>query len=131
MNASLVLVLLMAVMYAAGVYVMLERSITRIVIGFVLVGNATNILLLLMSGRAGAAAFWQDGRSAEDMTDPLPQALVLTAIVIGLALACLGIAVALALGAAGGADADAGTDGQATAETLGQGDDVGLHALSL
>jgi multisubunit Na+/H+ antiporter MnhC subunit len=86
MNASLVLVLLMAVMYAAGVYVMLERSITRIVIGFVLVGNATNILLLIMSGRAGAAAFWQDGRSAEDMTDPLPQALILTAIVINMGI---------------------------------------------
>ena len=86
MNASLVLVLLMAVMYAAGVYVMLERSITRIVIGFVLVGNATNILILLMAGRPGVSAFWQDGRSAEDMTDPLPQALILTAIVINMGI---------------------------------------------
>jgi len=87
MNASLVLVLLMAVLYAAGVYVMLERSITRIVIGFVLVGNATNILLLLMAGRPGVSAFWGDGSpTAEEMTDPLPQALILTAIVINMGI---------------------------------------------
>lgn len=87
MNASLVLVALMAVMYAAGVYVMLERSITRIVIGFVLVGNATNILLLLMTGRPGSPAFWDDGAtSAAEMTDPLPQALILTAIVINMGI---------------------------------------------
>ncbi|MCJ1702937.1 MULTISPECIES: Na(+)/H(+) antiporter subunit C [unclassified Rathayibacter] len=87
MSITLVLVVVMAVLYAAGVYQMLERSLTRILIGFLLVGNATNILILLMAGRSGVAPFvTDDGRSyeqiAEEMADPLPQALILTAIVI-------------------------------------------------
>ena len=55
MSASLTLVIVMAVMYAAGVYVMLERSLTRVLIGFLLVGNATNLLILIMSGRPGSS----------------------------------------------------------------------------
>ncbi|WP_208019890.1 NADH-quinone oxidoreductase subunit K [Labedella gwakjiensis] len=54
MSASLTLVILMGVMYAVGIYVMLERSLTRVLIGFLLVGNATNILIFIMSGGAAA-----------------------------------------------------------------------------
>lgn len=82
MSASLSLVVLMAVMYAAGVYVVLERSLTRVLIGFLLIGNATNLLILIMSGRAGQPAFMADGADPGEFTDPLPQALILTAIVI-------------------------------------------------
>lgn len=82
MSATLVLVLLMAVMYASGVFLMLERSMTRVVLGFLLVGNATNILILLMGGRRGLAPILGDGAAAEDFSDPLPQAFILTAIVI-------------------------------------------------
>ncbi|NQX13183.1 Na(+)/H(+) antiporter subunit C [Microbacteriaceae bacterium VKM Ac-2855] len=82
MSITLVLVVVMAVMYAAGVYQLLERSLTRILIGFLLVGNATNLLILLMAGRAGLAPFVTGDRSYEEMADPLPQALILTAIVI-------------------------------------------------
>lgn len=72
----------MAVLYACGIYLMLERSITRVLLGFLLVGNATNLLLLIMAGKAGVAPIVGGGTPAEDMTDPLPQALILTAIVI-------------------------------------------------
>jgi multicomponent Na+:H+ antiporter subunit C len=72
MSVSLVLIVVMAALYACGVYLLLERSMTRVLLGFLLVGNATNILILIMSGRRGAA----------DFADPLPQAFVLTAIVI-------------------------------------------------
>lgn len=82
MSASLPLVVLMAVMYAAGVYVVLERSLTRVLIGFLLIGNATNLLLLIMSGRSGEAPFMSPGADTSDFADPLPQALILTAIVI-------------------------------------------------
>lgn len=82
MSASLPLIVVMAIMYASGVYVLLERSLTRVLIGFLLIGNATNLLILIMSGRAGTAAIWRDGVSPEEFSDPLPQALVLTAIVI-------------------------------------------------
>lgn len=83
MTASLTLVIVMAVMYAAGVYVMLERSLTRVLIGFLLVGNATNILIFIMSGPSGSAPI-VDGSTTADapMVDPLPQVLMLTAIVI-------------------------------------------------
>jgi multicomponent Na+:H+ antiporter subunit C len=52
-SVSLVLVIVMAVLYACAVYLLLERSLTRVLIGFLLAGNATNLLLLIMAGRAG------------------------------------------------------------------------------
>ena len=82
MSATLVLIAVMAVLYASGVYLLLERSMTRVLIGFLLVGNATNILILVMAGRRGLAPFYEEGIPAEDYADPLPQALILTAIVI-------------------------------------------------
>ena len=82
MSVSLVLVVLMAVLYASGIYLMLERSLTRVILGFLLVGNATNLLLLIMAGRAGVAPIVDGVVTAEEMTDPLPQTLILTAIVI-------------------------------------------------
>lgn len=93
MNASMTLILLMAVMYASGVYVLLERSLTRVLIGFLLVGNATNILLFLMSGRPGLGPIMNDGVDAADISDPLPQALILTAIVINLGITAFMLAL--------------------------------------
>lgn len=82
MSPAMVLIVPMAVMYAAGVYLLLERSVTRMLFGFLLVGNATNLLILMMAGVAGVAPIVTDGVSPDEMTDPLPQALILTAIVI-------------------------------------------------
>jgi multicomponent Na+:H+ antiporter subunit C len=82
MSASLILIVVMAALYACGIYLMLERSMTRVLLGFLLVGNATNILILTMSGRSGEAPI-ADGQVPESsFADPLPQALILTAIVI-------------------------------------------------
>ncbi|WP_104200378.1 sodium:proton antiporter [Cryobacterium sp. Y29] len=92
MSASLTLVIVMAVMYAAGVYVMLERSLTRVLIGFLLVGNATNLLIFIMSGRPGSAPI-VTGSSVEDMVDPIPQVLMLTAIVINFGISALLLAL--------------------------------------
>ena len=79
MSVSLVLVAVMAVLYAAGIYLLLERSMTRVLLGFLLVGNATNLLILVVSGRPGVAPFYGE---AGKFADPLPQAFVLTSIVI-------------------------------------------------
>ena len=79
MSGSLVLILVMAVMYACGVYLLLERSMTRVLLGFLLVGNATNLLILVVSGAPGEAPFFGAKGS---IADPLPQAFTLTAIVI-------------------------------------------------
>lgn len=81
MTMPLILVLLIAVMVACGVYLLMERSLTRMLLGFVLVGNGVNVLILAMGGPAGHAPFAGEADAGE-MTDPLPQALILTAIVI-------------------------------------------------
>jgi multicomponent Na+:H+ antiporter subunit C len=82
MTVSLVLLIVMAVLFASGVYLLLERSMTRVLLGFLLVGNATNLLLITMVGKVGSAPIVEDGVSAAEMTDPMPEALILTAIVI-------------------------------------------------
>ncbi|MGB3413137.1 MAG: Na(+)/H(+) antiporter subunit C [Microbacteriaceae bacterium] len=86
MSPSITLLVIMAVLFGAGMYMMLERSITRILIGFLLVGNGANLLILLMSGRPGRAPIMLDGILVEEISDPLPQALILTAIVINLGI---------------------------------------------
>lgn len=81
MSMPLVLVAVMVVMFACGIYLMLDRALTRILLGFLLVGNATNLLIFMMSGSFGAAPL-VGGADPADMSDPLPQAFILTAIVI-------------------------------------------------
>ena len=82
MQVSTVLIVVMAVLFACGVYAMLERSLTRVLIGFLLLGNATNLMLLISIGPPGYAPFFGGDVTPEQMSDPLPQALTLTAIVI-------------------------------------------------
>ena len=60
MSVSLVLLVVMAVLYACGVYLLLERSMTRVLFGFLLVGNATNLLILIVAGRPGAAPIYDE-----------------------------------------------------------------------
>lgn len=87
MSAAFVLLVVMGVLYAAGVYLLLERSVTRVLLGILLVGNATNLLLFIAAGRPGVAPIVdEEGAAGEGYTDPLPQALILTAIVITFAV---------------------------------------------
>ena len=92
MTPNLPLVILLGIMIAAGVTLILERSLTRILIGFVLIGNGVSVLYLVVSGPAGSAPIV--GLSDEQMSDPLPQAMVLTAIVITLGVTSFGLALA-------------------------------------
>ncbi len=93
MTVSLVLIVIMAVLFACGVYAMLERSLTRVLIGFLLLGNAANLLLLIVMGRPGLAPFFGAAENPDDMSDPLPQALTLTAIVITFAVSAFLLAL--------------------------------------
>ncbi|MET4158346.1 NADH-quinone oxidoreductase subunit K [Agromyces sp. PvR057] len=93
MTGSLTLVVLMAVMFGAGISIMLERSLTRVLIGFLLVGNAVNVLIYLMSGAPGLAPILGEGVDADEISDPLPQAFVLTAIVINLGITAFMLAL--------------------------------------
>ena len=93
MTGSLTLVLLMAVLFGAGISIMLERSLTRVLIGFLLVGNAVNILIYLMSGAPGLAPLLNEGVDPGEISDPLPQAFILTAIVINLGITAFMLAL--------------------------------------
>ncbi len=86
MSPNLTLIIVAAVLISCGVYLMLERSLTRVLVGVLLAGNGVNILFLVASGRAkGAPIIGLNG--PDEISDPLPQAMVLTAIVITLGVA--------------------------------------------
>jgi multicomponent Na+:H+ antiporter subunit C len=73
-------------LYAAALYMMLRRSIAKTVIGLILLSNAANLLIFTAAGlTTGAPPLILDGAIAPDgvVADPLAQALILTAIVIG------------------------------------------------
>ncbi|HEY7716247.1 MAG TPA: Na+/H+ antiporter subunit C [Candidatus Binatia bacterium] len=81
-----VLALVVGVLYACGLYLMLRRSIVKLIIGLALLSNAANLLIFTASGLTrGYPPLVALGatRPAEPFADPLPQALILTAIVIG------------------------------------------------
>lgn len=92
MSANLILVIVVGVMVGSGVTLVLERSLTRILVGFVLIGNGLNVLFLVSSGPAGRAPLIGVGEGR--MSDPLPQAMALTAIVITLGVTAFGLALA-------------------------------------
>ncbi|WP_298588844.1 Na(+)/H(+) antiporter subunit C [uncultured Kocuria sp.] len=86
MTVNLTLLVVMGVLYAVGVYLLLERSLTRVLLGLMLLTNGTNLLILHAGGAAGFAPLYEESIAAQDYSDPLPQALILTAIVISLAV---------------------------------------------
>ena len=86
MSVNMTLLIVMGVLFAAGIYLLLERSLTRVLLGIILVGNGVNLLILAAGGRSGLAPLYEEGTPAEDYADPLPQALILTAIVITFAV---------------------------------------------
>ncbi len=78
---------------AAGTFLVTSRSLSRIVLGFALLGHAAVIALLASGGRAGSPPI-VDGESSPDTANPLPQALSLTAIVISFGLTLFVLALA-------------------------------------
>lgn len=86
MNVNLTLLIVMGALYACGIYLMLERSLTRVLLGLMMMANGTNVLLLTTGGYAGLAPIFAEGTDPRDYNDPLPQALILTSIVISFAV---------------------------------------------
>ncbi|GAB3663174.1 hypothetical protein GCM10027591_14180 [Zhihengliuella somnathii] len=93
MSINVLLLLVMAVLFATGIYLLLERSLTRVLLGILLVGNAVNLLIIIAGGPAGIAPLYEKDIPAEEYADPLPQALVLTAIVITFAVTAFMLAL--------------------------------------
>ncbi|RXZ84510.1 Na(+)/H(+) antiporter subunit C [Paenibacillaceae bacterium] len=69
------------VLFAIGTYMILSRNLVRIILGTSLMTHGAHLLLMTMGGlKRGAAPLLSEG--AEAFVDPLPQALILTSIVI-------------------------------------------------
>jgi multicomponent Na+:H+ antiporter subunit C len=86
---ELALAVVVGLMYTAGVYLMLRRNAVRLVFGLVLLGHAANLLIFTAGGLArGRPPLIEVGATTapSGVADPVPQALVLTAIVIGFAV---------------------------------------------
>ncbi len=82
-------------LFAIGFYLMLQRSLMRIVLGFILLGHGTNLLLLVAGGTPGRPPVPTGTTEASARTaDPLPQAMALTAIVITFGLTAFLMALA-------------------------------------
>ena len=81
-----------AMLFATGTYLVLQRKLSRIIIGVALLGHGANVLLV-SSGQAGRAPIIGNGPTS-DLADPLPQALALTAIVISFGTTALLLALA-------------------------------------
>lgn len=92
-------------LFLIGLYaVVTKRNLIKIVIGFIIMENAVNLLLIMLGYRLGGRApiIWKNAAGAADLTgfanssvDPLPQALVLTSIVISLGVTALMVAICL------------------------------------
>lgn len=91
---QLLLAITIGLLYAAGLYMMLRRSIVKLLIGLALIGHAANLLIFNSAGLVrGSPPLIPVGEKAMtgtvaggDFTDPLPLALILTAIVISFAI---------------------------------------------
>jgi len=88
------LALVVGVLYATGVYMMLRRSVVKLLVGIALLSHAANLLVFSAAGVTRGEPPVMDGSSAPTATaDPLPQALVLTAIVISFGVLAFAIAL--------------------------------------
>lgn len=93
MNATnLALALLTGGLFAAGAYLVLARSLIRVVMGFVLLGHAANLVLIQAGGVAGDPPV-SGTTTPQAAADPLPQAMALTAIVITMGVTALLLAL--------------------------------------
>jgi multicomponent Na+:H+ antiporter subunit C len=88
---SVVLAAAAAALFGLGTWLLLQRRLSRLVIGLGLMGHGANLLLLLSGGSRGRATFIGDDAP---LSDPVPQALALTAIVITFAVVAFLLAMA-------------------------------------
>jgi len=94
MTTLLVPLVLIGGLTSVGVYLLLERNLTRMLLGLLLIGNAVNLLILVAGGPSGNPPV--RGRITDGHTttaDPLVQAMILTAIVISMGVAAFVLSV--------------------------------------
>jgi multicomponent Na+:H+ antiporter subunit C len=95
MTTYIVPLIIIGGLTTCGVYLLLERTLTRMLLGLLLLSNAINLLILIVGGPSGNPPV--RGRTSGDNTataDPLAQGMILTAIVITMGIAAFVLALA-------------------------------------
>ena len=94
MTTYLFPLIVIGILTATGVYLLLERSLTRMLLGLLLISNAINLLILFVASPRGNPPVRGRISAGETTTaDPLAQGLILTAIVITLGIAAFILAL--------------------------------------
>ena len=85
------------ILFSVGLYCILrKRNIVKIIIGLIITEYAVNLFFVLIGYRMeGRAPICSPGEEIANMVDPIPQALVLTSIVIGLAVTAMAVGIAI------------------------------------
>lgn len=79
------IIIISGILFSVATYLILQKNLLRIILGVTLFSHATHMMLMAINGlKKGAAPII--GEIAEVYTDPIPQALILTSIVISFAL---------------------------------------------
>ncbi|MCP2253873.1 multicomponent Na+:H+ antiporter subunit C [Prauserella aidingensis] len=81
MTINITMAVMLAGLYSIGFYLLMQRSLMRVILGIVILGHGANLFLQVAGGPPGEPTFVGTA-AVEAMVDPLPQALALTAIVI-------------------------------------------------
>ena len=81
-------------LFATGTYLVLQRELTRMLLGLALLAHGANVVLLVAAGDPGRPAFLDGRNDPSEFLDPLPQAFALTAIVISFGVTCFLLALA-------------------------------------
>ena len=90
----MIIAITIGVLTAGGVFLVLQRGMVRLILGMTLIGHATNLTLLAAGIGAWRSEPIMSGTNPQDAADPLPQAFVLTAIVISMATTAFMLALA-------------------------------------
>lgn len=94
MTTYLVPLVLIGGLISTGVYLLLERNLTRMLMGLLLIGNAASLLILTVGGTSGNPPVRGRTSAGETTTaDPLAQGMILTAIVITMGIAAFVLAL--------------------------------------
>jgi multicomponent Na+:H+ antiporter subunit C len=88
-----VLAAVLGLLFALATYLILQRDVVRVVWGVAIIGQAANVYLVTMGGFGGGVPIGGHGGASGSVTDPLVQALVLTAIVIGFGTTAFALAL--------------------------------------
>ncbi|HEY7170577.1 MAG TPA: Na+/H+ antiporter subunit C [Vicinamibacterales bacterium] len=102
---ELLLAILAGVLYASGLYLMLRRRLAQLIIGLGLLSHGSNVLILSAAGVTRAKPpLVTAGMTADQFADPVPQSLILTAIVIGFGVLAFALVLAHRVQQSAGSD---------------------------